>query len=193
MIALITADFAPAAHGQQEPIFESTHEALSFAYRFNRLQYPTTLIGKLMRGPELGSGRGLVGMDGAAQAGMVLAVVGRLDKLHRLALQARFGNRWQDCPCCGAEQPTREFAESIEGLANWAIPATVSHMRARRLLVQKYYTGSIKIGDIADAASINRKTAGDHWAIIKARLDKLEAQAHDCIDAALKGAGMVGY
>ena len=80
-----------------EPLFESTRNAIKFAFGYSTEQYGESVLGKLQR-RDAGSGKGLVGMDGAGQAGMVLAEVWRLKPLERAAMDGKAGDPspWRD-------------------------------------------------------------------------------------------------
>lgn len=84
-----------------EPLFESTHQALLFAYTFSANQYAkagaaerqVAMQGKQRYERELAARRpskGLADLDGAAQAGMILAEVGRMRPLDQSLIAARF-------------------------------------------------------------------------------------------------------
>lgn len=83
-----------------EPIFQSAHQALLFAYTFTPNQYAPAAVAErqvamwgreryeraLPRRPS----RGLTGLDGAAQAGMIHASVMRLGQCDQAFIGARF-------------------------------------------------------------------------------------------------------
>lgn len=84
-----------------EPLFESTHQALLFAYTFSANQHATCAVAEraiAMQGRnryerELAvyrPSKGLSGLDGAAQAGMILAEVAHLRPLDQSLIAARF-------------------------------------------------------------------------------------------------------
>lgn len=85
---------------ESDPLFESAHQALMFAYTFSANQYAVTAAAErviAMCGREryerpmpYRQSRGLKGLDGAAQAGMIRAAVLRLDPLHQAYIDARF-------------------------------------------------------------------------------------------------------
>lgn len=83
-----------------DAIFDSTRSAVVFALGFSTQQYGATPLSKLQRN-RIGSGKGLVGMDGAGQAGMVLAQIARLGQTDRAVIVARFAPRFEPSPCCG--------------------------------------------------------------------------------------------
>src|SRR5574340_220522 len=115
---------AAATLADSDALFPSTHNALRFAFEFNPEQYGEgTLAGLLKRAAGIGSGKGLVGLDGAAQAGMILAEVWRLPALERHAIIARYGQRRTECRCCGSPGMSEEWKLAVEGIAAWAVPA----------------------------------------------------------------------
>jgi hypothetical protein len=89
-----------------EPLFRSVHQALLFAYTFTPNQHAQAaaaerliaLFAKQRYRDELElaptiarvESRGLVGLDGAAQAGMIQGAVSQLRPLLRAAIEARF-------------------------------------------------------------------------------------------------------
>jgi hypothetical protein len=82
-----------------EALFRSAHQALLFAYTYAATQHGTAgaaerqiaLSAKDRYGRVPGSGRGLRGLDGAAQAGMIRSLVERnTPPAFRLAVRARF-------------------------------------------------------------------------------------------------------
>jgi hypothetical protein len=179
----------------QQPIFRNTHEALVFAYQYSAQQYAETAMAKMMKrsGGELGSGRGLVGLDGAAQAGFVLAEAERLSAIQRACILVKYAQRTEDCPCCGGKKATAAFQLAIEALTAWAVPAGISHMRVRRALVQKWArAGKVEFKELASEYGMNRKTIGEQFQAMKKRLDEADQQAQCAIDDALRACGMVG-
>jgi hypothetical protein len=179
----------------QQPIFRNTHEALVFAYQYSAQQYAESPMAKMMKrsGGELGSGRGLVGLDGAAQAGFVMAEVERLSSIQRACIIVKYARRSEPCKCCGGERPTPAFQLAIEALTAWAVPAGISHMRVRRALVQKWArAGKVEFKELASEYGMNRKTIGEQFQVLKKRLDDVDQQAQCAIDDALRQCGMVG-
>ena len=81
-----------------QPLFRSAHQALMFAFTFSATQHGTAAAAERQlaefardryeRMP--GGGRGLRGLDGAAQAGMIRRRVEEMPPLHAAALIARF-------------------------------------------------------------------------------------------------------
>lgn len=82
-----------------EALFRSAHQALLFAYTYADTQHGTAgaaerqiaLLAKDRYGRIPGSGRGLRGLDGAAQAGMIRSLIERnTPPAFRLVVRARF-------------------------------------------------------------------------------------------------------
>lgn len=174
-----------------EPVFETTRHALVFAFRFSTAQYGESTLGKLLR-RGCGSGKNLSGLDGAGQAGMVLATIWRLKPIERAAIVARFSPRAEPCPCCGADKMREEWSEAVEMLADWCVPAGVSNIRCRRALVGKHFgLPGVEFAALAAAHQINRKTVAEHYRAMVRRLADVEALAQAAVDDVFKGAGMV--
>lgn len=83
------------------PLFESAHGALVFAFNFSGQCYDRPMMNRLAS-PAVGSGKGLVGLDGAAQAGMIRAEVQTLGKLAEAIIIARIAPRTVPCHCRSA-------------------------------------------------------------------------------------------
>lgn len=175
-----------------EPMFQSTHAALVFAFNFSMQQYDQPAMAKLM-GKGIGSGKGLVGTSGAAQAGMVLAAVERLDPIHRAAIYARFAPKFEECPCCHGDKPTQEWQEAVERLASWAVPTGISHMRARRALIAKFFgVRGVEFKSLASDFGLNRKALSEQYQTIGASLKKAEEKGQTALDDEFRQRGLVG-
>ena len=176
----------------EEPLFESTHAALRYALNYSSEQYGENWLGK-MQGGSIGSGKGLVGLDGAAQVGLILAKLMRLSEIEQAMVFARFAPKVEVCPCCGGDRETPEWRHAVERLAAWCIPATVSHMRVRRELIAKYFgVKRVEFTTLAALCGLNRKTVAEHYAVIEKRLRGAERSAQSVIDDLLRESGMVG-
>lgn len=68
----------PAVTPKVEPMFKSAHAALVFALNYSMQQYDRPLINRIAAGHTKESHKGLSGVDGAAQAGMIRAELARL-------------------------------------------------------------------------------------------------------------------
>ena len=75
------------------PPFDSYIDALIFAFNASSENYDRPYMNRVAA-PAVGSGRGLGGLDGAAQAGMIRAEVRDLGRMREAILLARFAPRW---------------------------------------------------------------------------------------------------
>lgn len=185
----------------KEPgIFKNAHEALVFALHYSAQQYALSPMGKMMQGSGLGSGRGLVGLDGAGQAGMVMAELQALSSLERAALVGRYAPRDLQCdcgrPCCRRFRRNPEWSDAVRELVESAMTqfsGTFSHYRVRLGAVERYFGAKHKIQDIAEACGLDRHTVGTHNAVIVKWLRGIEHGASDRFDSAIKAAGMLAW
>ena len=152
-----------------DAIFDSTRSALVFAFGFRTQQYGETPLAKLQR-HRLGSGRGLVGMDGAGQAGMVLAQIDRLGPTDRAVIIARFAPRFEPCPCCGGEKRIKIWQEAIEHLVSCCILPGVSKFRCRCDLVARYFGVMVRFDELAERYEMSRNTVGAHYRLLARQL-----------------------
>ena len=162
-------------------LFDSTYAALAFAYRYSTQQYQPTPMARLMRG-SLGKGKGLHGIDGAAQAGMIRAEVGKIREPERCAIVARFAV---------------DGAECIAAKLQLIRPATASlgtGVHNRRMvdnLVQRYFGQRVHLKDLAEMVGIHPNTMTDRWRSIRRVLSEIEDRGMDMAEARLQQAGLV--
>ncbi len=100
-----------------EALFQSAHDALLFAYNHGAQSPRSPLAGLAPRTGQLGKGRGLAGFDGAAQAGIILAVCATLAPDHHRVLRVRFGRNEQPCPHCQTIASCAEWIEAVDALS----------------------------------------------------------------------------
>lgn len=177
-----------------EPLFDTPANAIMFALRFSSQQYAETPMSKLMkRSGRRSSGKGLVGIDGAGQAGMILAKLDELGELERACIIARYTDREAQCPCCRQEVASEEYRAAITTLADWAahtIENITDIERMRFAIVQEFYERRRSVGKTADKIGMARSTAYDNRARIFAQLTPLDSKAQGEIEGLL--ADMVG-
>lgn len=183
---------------ENEPLFRSAHDALTFAYNYSGQQYERSLMAKVAS-PGTGSGKGLSGNDGAAQAGMIRREVQQLGRLPEAILMARFAPRSIICecraPCCKRSRDNDEWVNAISHLAdymrNTALAGTTANGLVRRDCVIRHFTSKEKrksLEAFADDRGINRDTASAYaskvatWFIgSPARNDKPSVPGHDAL------------
>lgn len=176
-----------------EQPFLSAHEALTFAFRFSAGQYPRTPMSRMMQAPgRSGSGVGLGGLDGAGQAGMILAALRNLSAEQRALLLVRYGDNPQPCPHCGTLVQSREWREAVEALS--LVPeladlpkgirvAAVEKIVARRRNISMEHWAN-KYG--SSARSVRHRVAQ-----AKRRLAAIENAAVGWLDDYLTGRGLI--
>ena len=196
------------------PLFESAHGALVFAFNFSGQCYDRPMMNRLAS-PAVGSGKGLVGLDGAAQAGMIRAEVQTLGRLAEAIIIARIAPRSVPChcrsACCAGHRPNKEWTDAISVLADYvrttALAGCTSNGMLRREYVVRHFTRKddrISLEALAEKHDIHRDTASAHAAKValllggaQAKKGKpgvlgLESVAMDAIEDKLRGIGMVG-
>lgn len=168
------------AHAYEEPLFRSAHDALKFAFVFSGQQYPLTIMAKMMRG-VVGSGKGLVGLDGAAQAGLICLMVKDLPPLHADCLTARY-----------ALHEDRRFIEAVNRLcmAPSIAPAGVSNRLERQAIVARYFGEPVSILAIAEKLSLHRVTVSKHQRTMRDKLRSVEESAYVEISGAMQSRGL---
>lgn len=181
----------------EEALFTSAHSALVFAFNFSGQQYDRPMMNRIAS-PAIGSGKGLAGLDGAAQAGMIKAELRALGLIYEAVLIARIAPKWTPCdcgaPCCGGRKTNGEWFDAIGTLTAYAkdaLQGCFSHYNMRNAIVQKYFGVNISLADIADACDVNRDTASSHNARVLKVLKADESKAWAAIDGRLIAAGMV--
>ena len=178
-------------------LFESTHNALRFAFTYSLHEKIGSPIGNLL--PSAGAGNGLCGVDGAAQAGMIRVELSRLTGCGELVLIARVAPMSIPCDCgvacCSKRKPNEEWRQAVDALSVQMIrvlSGNVTNYRLRRGCVEKFFGRSVKLVQLADHCGVHRDTASAHNAKIAAALKKDESRAWAEIYQRLKAAGLIG-
>lgn len=169
-----------AQQAKEDPLFKCAHDALAFAYRYNFQQYAPTPVAKLMRG-KIGSGKGLVGVDGAAQAGIIRGLIEPLDPCEKAAICAKY-----------AFEP-KELLWARNTLivpALTALPTGAHNRRMVDALVQRYFGRKVKLKELAAQYGIHHNTMTQRWACIKRQLTQIEYRAIDRAEEILIDAGL---
>lgn len=183
-----------------EPLFRSVQDACIFALNFNLEQFARPTI-NAMSSPATGQGRGLGGMDGAAQAGMIREIIKRLGDLDERIVIARVAPKWKRCECgsacCSGRQPNKEWIEAIdwitrESVRRGMLAGCISHYRMRRGLIEKYFgVGGINLGKLAENCGMHRNTAGEQNTRMRKHLEDAERRAFEKLHALMVGAALV--
>lgn len=187
-----------AVEAEIEPLFSSTHGALLFAFNFSHQAYDRPVMNRMADGPKR-SGKGLVGLDGAGQAGLIRSAVDALGREEAMVITARFAPRREECectrPCCSGYVPGREWRAAIDHLTEYvlrmAMAGTVSHYRVRNGIVRRIFGDTVNLGELAEHACVGRDTMGDHAKRIAKHLGGIEGRAMKAIDDKLYTKGIV--
>jgi len=171
------------------PLFKSGHEACRFAFAFSSQQYPVTVMAKLLKGSGMGSGRGLVGLDGAAIAGTVKRHIECLSAQAQMVIGARYEIN---------DVSARMYAFA---LVNSVIPAlgTGGHHRhmVRDLICRYFHIRSadgrqIQLSALCDQYGLSADTMTRRWRSVKGCLREQESRAQAQADDVMTNAGLVG-
>ena len=165
----------------EEPLFKSTHAALIFAFAFAGNQSPKTPLMSLILNPgdqtRIGSGKGLVGFDAAAQAGMILAQVDRLPDDQHNVIVAKYLRDQYECRCCGQYAPREEWRLAIDSLSH-CVELEGVHRTVRLMMVEKAICGGrLDIDRLCKQYSMGRSTTFKQLADIKVKFRKIERLA----------------
>jgi hypothetical protein len=191
-----------------EPLFKSAHDALIFAFNYADQQSDRSAMSRLMSGP-LGAGKGLSGIDGAAQAGFILAKVRALGALPEAILTARYAPRTKPCACCASPRPADRWHGAIRIIQDAAIDGALSSQSSsnralRTVIVSRAFGSKESLVDAAEQCGVHRNTATKHNGLIvmwlrgrKAQPGKEavigeEAKAMAAIEDMLTVSGVVG-
>ncbi len=185
----------PAKH---DGIFKSAQEAMVFACNFSDQQYALSPMAKILQRGPYGSGRGLSGLDGAAQSGMVLAEMEKLDNAHILMLVARCAPKRERCSCthacCSGWKMNPAYRDAISQLADVVlkeVSAEITNRRFRVAVISKFFGEKITIKEAAADADLSLRTAERHAAAINRYLKDGEKAALTAFYARLDEVGML--
>lgn len=174
-------------------LFHSPHAALVFAFNFSGQQYAPSALAKQMGG-EIGSGKGLVGVDGAGQAGMILREIDGLGEPAKHFIAARYAPHVTVCPAC--EQKTRlveTWAEATAWIAERAqtvLKGRTANYHLRIGIVRRFFGERITMSDLAEKAGVKRDTASEHNSIVMEWMKREQDKALNAAETALKQAGL---
>ena len=182
---------------KSEALFSSAHSALVFTFNFSMGYYDRPAMNK-MAAPAFGTGKGLSGLDGAAQAGFIRAELQSMGLLTEAFLTARIAPRSTVCECrhacCSGHTPNREWVDAIDILSRHALSklsGCLSHGQLRKAIVQRYFGVDIGLSEAADKCGVNKNTATDHNAKITAAFKDEEAQCMELFEDRLVELGIV--
>ena len=138
-------------YAPSEPLFSSAHAAIVFALNYNHQQYDKPLMNRLSWG-AMPQGKGLSGIDGAAQAGMIRGMIGRLSDLECAMLIAYCAPK--QIPIPGSHQAVKIVDNKQVRMPQWS--ANPEYQAALRQIARTY--------------QIHALTSVDHQSVQSARL-----------------------
>ncbi|MBJ9673352.1 DNA-binding protein [Burkholderia gladioli] len=156
-----------------EIVFKSAFDAVRFALCYSSQQYGETLMAKRLRGESSGGGMGLVGLDGAGQAGMIRNELWKLPDLHLSVVVARAAPHDLPCSCgnacCSGRRPNIEWQAAISWLteASAAYAAGFSHYRVRRAIIERLFGVKCDLAEIAEDCDAHRNTVSKQNAAVR--------------------------
>lgn len=182
----------------REGIFTSAQEAITFACNYSSQQYAMSPMTKLLQGPVRGSGRGLVGLDGAGQAGMVFAELARIDYWQLAALVTGKIARSERCDCrrscCRGWKLNPMFEEAVSQLADH-VAMTLTPVppvkEFRVAVIMKYFGENVSPLDTAKHLGIPKNAAERHITAIRRCIRELEKNGLTAFSERLDEIGML--
>jgi hypothetical protein len=182
-----------------DPLFSSAHSALVFAFNFSMAYYDRPLMNKMADDPRP-IGKGLSGLDGAAQAGFVRAELRNIGAIGEAILTARIAPRSTPCEChracCAGQIPSIEWTNAIDVLvqpAMGALSGCISHYRLRQAIVRKHFGDRVSLSDAAEKCGANKNTATEHNQRILKALKTAESAAWGRLETKLIELGIVEF
>ncbi|STZ77369.1 hypothetical protein [Bergeriella denitrificans] len=181
---------------EQAP-FRSAEDALTFAFHYSFEQSPKNIMSGLLNQGAIGSGHGLHGTDGAAQAAMIHNILNELPDPQRWALTVRFADTPGECPCCGGERQSQAWTQAADNLGLLAAQDKGEldgiGKAARRELIGKILNRrKTDITAIAQSASCTRQTISNKVKRLAQRLSHYERAGLDACRAIFKERGVIG-
>ncbi len=165
-------------------LFRSVNEALTFAYRYQAQQLPRTPMQRLYKRPgeEQGADKGLHGVDGAGQAGMILNAIDRLPGEMRQVLVVRYGDVREECACCHQPAPTQRWLDAVEELSRCkeleGLPKRVRRAAIERALHSRKWDAA----RLSAIFGLSERTLRHQAKCLRERFAKVERQALQLLD-----------
>jgi hypothetical protein len=137
-------------------------------------------MAKMAKAGIVGAGKGMVALDAAGQAGMILAEVDRLESFRRSCIVVRYCRRTEECRCCGSEAITAQYREAIANLAEGWVPSQITGFTVRGMrhaYVRSFFEKGVSIKEEADRHNVAKSTAYDQKSVVWGRLQDLDLHA----------------
>ena len=174
-----------------DQLFHSTHAALTFAYNFQGS--PALSVMNRMANKPGPMGKGLAGLDGAGQAGIIRRHVASLGKFHESIIIAEFAPKSMPCSCgslcCIGKMRNQEWIDAVGYIADIVRTEALSEHRTthpiRRACVEKFFGIKISAVRMSEQLGIDQDTAGKMIAKVKRYLMVEHFKARNAIDQSL--------
>lgn len=157
---------------EADPVFRGVEEALRFAFRHPQGAPARPMMSRLADGPSR-PGRGLSGLDGAGQAGLILSALATLGELHESIAQARYLPHSLPCECgsecCTGYRVNPEWRIAIDAITERTtnlIPHRPIMLKLRKAVVCRHFGEKVNFIDIAKTLRVDRDTVSDHANIV---------------------------
>lgn len=180
------------------PPFHTVKGALAFAFNFSHGSVKKPFLASLAGASR--PGRGLSGLDGAGQAGLIRAAVHELKPAVReQIIIGRFAPRKLPCTCrracCAGYILSFEWAQAVEWLTEHilvaALAGTVSNFRLRRALIVRFFGEELSISRVANDCHVKRDTAAEHNKRVVTYLEEHERTAEIELKGRLEASGVI--
>ena len=191
-----------------EALFKSAHAAILFALNYcNTEHIERSAMSKASDTSKGGSGKGLVGLDGAAQAGIILSQLRSTGSLYEACIIARLAKKRIPCACgalcCAKHKPNFVWLDAINQVSMEAKSyldevreagkrGLVDIPAMRRAIVAKHFGESVKIKELAKACDVSDVTVSQHIGKLGKFLKKAESEAWQSVEDVLRASGIVG-
>lgn len=170
-----------------DQLFDSTHAALTFAYNFQGS--PALSVVNQMANKPGPMGKGLGGLDGAAQAGIIRRKVASLGKLHESIIIAEYAQRSRLCPCCSGPTFNQEWKDAIGYIADIVRTEALSEHKTthpiRRACVEKFFGLNFNVLKTAENLAVERHALAVMIGKARKYLRTEQDRAHTAIDGCL--------
>lgn len=159
-----------------DSIFQNSHSAMLFAFNFSHQMYEPPLMNRLAWTPLRGISKGISGMDGAAQAGMIIKELQKLTIAQQYVVIIKYAPPVWPCQCrsrcCSGFMRNTDWEEAVSQLgmiaASEAIPGVLSQRQLRNAMIKKSF-GHLdsSIAEIGKACGVSERTAAGIHAQIR--------------------------
>lgn len=176
-----------------EAMFRSAQEALTFALHYSHNQSPRTPMQQMLKRGTIGTGKGLIGNNGAHQAGAIQQALGHLRPDQQAVLMVRFGDVRSPCSCCGnPHAPSRPWRDAVDLLSHTAEIADL-HPNIRHAIVEKVVCRrrGMRVSSLASQYEASERTIRSRIQKVKPVLVALESSATQWVQDFLQARGVV--